>query len=57
MLFNSLVIAVAFALMPVTLGCGGGDGTSVIQPGEDYQLTPQEQKNKELEMEARRNGN
>lgn len=56
MVFNSLVIAVACTLLPVTLGCGGGEGTTIIQPGEDYQLTPQEQKNKELEMEARRNG-
>lgn len=52
-LLKGLAVAVALTLFPMTMGCGGGDGTTVIEPGEDYQLTPQEQTNKELEMKDR----
>ncbi len=47
------LIAVAF---PVIQGCGSGDGTTVIQPGEDYQLSEAEQAYAEEEMRMRKGG-
>lgn len=37
-------------------GCGDGNDVTVIAPGEDYQLTPQEQTNKDAEIRARMGG-
>lgn len=50
----SRIAALALLLAPLCVtGCGPGEN-EVIQPGEDYQLTPEEQANKDAEMEARK---
>jgi len=44
-----------FAILPFCCigGCGDGDGTSLIQPGESYQPTAEEQKMQQ-DMESAR---
>lgn len=42
-----------FSLVGFLPGCGS-DGNTVVQPTEDYQLTDQEQKNREREQEMLR---
>ena len=36
----------------VSLGCGSSDGPTVIQPTETYELTDQEQQNRERAKKA-----
>lgn len=54
MKFLSLVTA-CLATFLFIAGCGGGDGTTVIQPTEDYQPTAEEQQ-MQAEMDAAREG-
>lgn len=37
-------------------GCSGGNDSTVIMPGEDYQLNEQEEANLKAEMEMRKGG-
>lgn len=52
---QKFVTAVLFVLTLATYGCGPGEPT-VIQHTEDYQLTPEEQANKDAETAARQGG-
>lgn len=40
-------------LLVSLLGCGGSDENTVIEPGDDYQLSAQEEANRLAEIEAR----
>lgn len=52
---DDIVCVAGFCLLiSLLVGCGGGDGTTVIQPGADYQLNEQEKVNLELEEKMRR---
>lgn len=37
--------------LALVVGCGDGDGTTVIDPGEGYQMTEQEAANRDREKE------
>ncbi len=43
----------AFFVCLLFVGCGGGSGTTVVEPGQDYQPTPEEQAMQQ-EMESTR---
>ncbi|MEM9828339.1 MAG: hypothetical protein AAF958_17250 [Planctomycetota bacterium] len=52
----SQIAALLVLITPLfAVGCGD-EGNTVIQPGEDYQLTPAEQAQKDAEMKARMEG-
>lgn len=47
-------IPLLFSVLVLGSGCGGNDGSTIIMPGPDYQLTEQEQANLEAEMAMRK---
>ena len=53
--FRILAVCQGLIALALFVGCGGKENT-VISPGEDYQLTEQEQANKELEDRMRAGG-
>jgi predicted NACHT family NTPase len=50
---HALCALAALIVCAVSVGCGRGDETRVIQLADDYQLTAQDQHNKELAAKMR----
>ncbi|TWU56783.1 hypothetical protein Poly51_27000 [Rubripirellula tenax] len=50
------VLLFATLILLVCQGCGSNESSTVIMPGEDYQLSEQEKANAQLEMEMRKSG-
>lgn len=53
--FRLMTLCQGLLALVLFAGCGGSENV-VIAPGEDYQLTEQEQANKELEAKLRAEG-
>jgi len=53
---NATICLVLFLFVVGICGCGSGEKTTVITPGPDYQLTPEEQTYKDAEDRLRGEG-